>query len=96
MLDRLTGGWFRSTPHRVQRPMVERLTVPFFLDPSWDAEIVPVPGLGDTAAPAPARWDGRSVFDFEGTYGSYLGAKVAAVFPAQADVAGLHEPVIST
>jgi isopenicillin N synthase-like dioxygenase len=84
MLERVTGGTYRSTPHRVRRPPVERLSFPFFLDPSWDAEPVPVPGLGDTGAPAPARWDGRSVFDFQGTYGDYLRAKVAAVFPDQA------------
>lgn len=89
MLERVTGGAYRSTPHRVRRPPVERLSLPFFLDPSWDAEIVPVPGLGDTGAPAPARWDGRSVFEFEGTYGDYLRQKVAAVFPDQAGRSGL-------
>jgi len=92
MLERMTGGAYRSTPHRVRRPAVERLSFPFFLDPSWDAEIVPVPGLGDTGAPAPARWDGRSVFEHRGTYGEYLSAKVAAVFPDQADAAGLRGP----
>ncbi len=81
MLERMTGGTYRSTPHRVRLPPSSRLSFPFFFDPSWDAEIVPVPGFGDTGAPAPARWDGRSVFDFEGTYGDYLTAKVAQVFP---------------
>jgi isopenicillin N synthase-like dioxygenase len=95
MLERMTGGAYRSTAHRVRRPPVERLSMPFFLDPSWDAEIVPVPGLGDTGSPPPARWDGRSVFDFEGTYGDYLRAKVAAVFPDQATASGLPEPDIS-
>lgn len=81
MLERMTGGAYRSTPHRVRQPPRSRLSFPFFFDPSWDAEIVPVPGLGDTGAPAPARWDGRSVFDHDGTYGDYLTAKVAKVFP---------------
>lgn len=81
MLERMTGGTYRSTAHRVRRPPRNRLSFPFFFDPSWDAEIVAVPGLGDTDAPAPARWDGRSVFDFDGTYGEYLSAKVARVFP---------------
>ena len=81
MLERMTGGRYRSTPHRVRRPDRSRLSFPFFFDPSWDAEIVPVPGLGTPEAPAPARWDGRSVFEHEGTYGEYLTAKVAAVFP---------------
>ena len=84
MLERMTGGAYRSTPHRVRRPPRGRLSFPFFLDPSWDARIVPIPGLGDTGAPPPTRWDGRSVFEFEGTYGEYLTDKVARVFPAQA------------
>lgn len=88
MLERMTGGAYRSTPHRVRRPPVGRLSFPFFLDPSWDAEIVPVPGLGDTGAPAPARWDGRSVFEHTGTYGDYLRRKVAAVFPELAGGVG--------
>ncbi len=81
MLERMTGGAYRSTPHRVRSPPRSRLSFPFFFDPSWDAEISPVPGLGDTGAPAPDRWDGRSVFDFDGTYGEYLERRVAKVFP---------------
>jgi len=80
MLERMTGGRYRSTPHRVRTPPRSRLSFPFFFDPSWDAEITPVPGLGVTG-PAPERWDGRSVFDHTGTYGEYLTAKVAQVFP---------------
>ena len=89
MLERVTGGAYRSTPHRVRRPGRGRLSFPFFLDPSWDAHIVPVPGFGDTGAPPPPRWDGRSVFDWDGTYGEYLSDKVARVFP---DQAGLVRP----
>ena len=81
MLERMTGGRYRSTPHRVRVPSRGRISFPFFFDPSWDAEIVPVPGLGDAGSPPPERWDGRSVFDFDGTYGEYLTAKVARVFP---------------
>ena len=84
MLERVTGGVYRSTPHRVRRPPRGRLSFPFFLDPSWDARIVPVPGFGDTGAAPPPRWDGRSVFDWDGTYGEYLSDKVARVFPDQA------------
>ena len=81
MLERMTGGVYRSTPHRVQRPDRSRLSFPFFFDPSWDAHVRPVPGMGEATAPAGNRWDGASVLDFDGTYGDYLTAKVARVFP---------------
>jgi isopenicillin N synthase-like dioxygenase len=87
MLDRLTGGRYRSTPHRVHHVAAgpaagDRLSFPFFLDPSWDATIV-APDL-DGEAPADdasTRWDAASVHEFDGTYGDYLTAKVARVFP---------------
>jgi isopenicillin N synthase-like dioxygenase len=79
MLERMTGGRYRSTPHRVRNTTGSgRLSFPFFFDPSWDAEIVPTPGAaGDPSS----RWDGADVHAFRGTYGDYLLAKVAKVFP---------------
>lgn len=86
MLDRLTGGRYRSTPHRVMHTGTgDRLSFPFFFDPSWDAEIIAPPLTG--AAPADDaghRWDQTSVHEFSGTYGQYLSAKVAKVFPTLA------------
>ena len=82
MLDRMTEGRYRSTPHRV-RPTAgdrDRLSFPFFFDPSWDAEVRPLP-LGGEAPPEVSRWDGTSLRHLEGTYGDYLTAKVAKVFP---------------
>ncbi|MFB9475479.1 isopenicillin N synthase family dioxygenase [Nonomuraea salmonea] len=74
MLDKLTGGRYRSTPHRVRnRSGNERLSFPFFFDPGWDSEVPPLP-----YAPG-RRWDGQ--VDFTGTYGEYLLAKVSKVFP---------------
>ncbi|MEV4547226.1 isopenicillin N synthase family dioxygenase [Nonomuraea wenchangensis] len=74
MLDKLTGGHYRSTPHRVRnRSGNERLSFPFFFDPGWDSEVPPLP-----YAPG-HRWDGQ--VDFTGTYGEYLLAKVSKVFP---------------
>jgi len=40
MLERLSGGRYRSTAHRVRNGSgAERLSFPFFLDPSWDAVV---------------------------------------------------------
>jgi isopenicillin N synthase-like dioxygenase len=78
MLERITGGAYRSTPHRVRNTSdVGRLSFPFFFDPSWDA-VVPVP---EGALGAVERWDGADVLSWEGTYGDYLLGKVSKVFP---------------
>jgi isopenicillin N synthase-like dioxygenase len=82
MLERMTGGRYRSTPHRVRNLGAgDRLSFPFFFDPAWDAEVLPVPQAGEGAAEARARWDGEDVFAFTGTYGDYLWGKVGKVFP---------------
>jgi isopenicillin N synthase-like dioxygenase len=83
MLERMTAGRYRSTPHRVRNTTAhERLSFPFFVDPSWDA-VCPAMPLDGGASPddAAARWDGASPRGWEGTYGEYLTAKVARVFP---------------
>src|SRR3546814_17729050 len=75
MLDRLTGGWYLSTPHRVRNDSGhERLSFPLFFDPDFAAEMVPLPpeaakGHGASATP---RWDGADLQAFSGTYGDYL------------------------
>jgi isopenicillin N synthase-like dioxygenase len=92
MLERMTAGRYRSTPHRVRHAGGpdgrDRLSFPFFFDPGWDAEVRPVPGAERPAHDEGAgagRWDGASVHAWEGTYGDYLTAKVARVFPDLAD-----------
>ena len=79
MLDRMTGGWYRSTPHRVRNASGrQRLSFPFFFDPDFTAEVPPLPAA---ARGGGERWDGQDLRAFEGTYGDYLTAKVAKVFP---------------
>ena len=88
MLERMTGGRYLSTPHRVRHGggTRDRLSFPFFFDPGWDAEILPIP---EAALTGPVReverWDDTSVHHWSGTYGDYLTAKVAKVFPALTD-----------
>jgi isopenicillin N synthase-like dioxygenase len=81
MLDKLTEGRYRSTPHRVRNTSGRsRLSFPFFFDPSWDAVVTPLP-LTDLPAAATRRWDGADLQAWSGTYGDYLTAKVARVLP---------------
>jgi isopenicillin N synthase-like dioxygenase len=84
MLDRMTGGLYRSTPHRVrnQAPR-DRLSFPFFFDPNFFARVQPIDLPGQELPPddRDERWDRASVHAFEGSYGDYLLAKVGKVFP---------------
>jgi isopenicillin N synthase-like dioxygenase len=84
MLDRMTRGLYRSTPHRVRNPAPrDRLSFPFFFDPNFFARVEPIP-LPDAAVPPDdraQRWDHASVHVFQGTYGDYLLTKVGKVFP---------------
>jgi len=81
MLDRMTGGFYKSTPHRVRINTSghDRLSFPLFFDPDFDVHITPIrtPEIDDHAT----RWDGASVHAFEGTYGDYVLGKVGKVFP---------------
>lgn len=84
MLDRMTGGRYRSTPHRVRNQAGRaRLSFPFFFDPAWDARVRPIERSDGEAPPddAAERWDRSSVHAFRGTYGDYLLGKVGKVFP---------------
>src|SRR5262245_36045178 len=84
MLELLTHGIYRSTPHRVllNTSSRDRLSFPFFFDPSFYARTLPVEGvandaLTDDSAP---RWDHANLHDFSGRYGDYLLKKVSKVF----------------
>ncbi len=85
MLDRLTGGFYRSTPHRVRNVSGKsRLSFPFFFDPGFDAEIVPLP-TAQARDDSHERWDRANVHAWSGAYGDYLMGKVAKVFPELAE-----------
>jgi isopenicillin N synthase-like dioxygenase len=91
MLDRMTRGLYRSTAHRVRnRTHRGRLSFPFFFDPNLHAEVRPIElsGAAERADDQAERWDHASVHAFQGTYGDYLLAKVARVFPL------LHDRVL--
>lgn len=82
MLDRMTGGLYRSTPHRVRNQSTKpRLSFPFFFDPNFNAEVKPIQSTLIPADDSQERWDKASVHEFSGTYGDYLLGKVSKVFP---------------
>ncbi len=90
MLDRMTGGRYRSLPHRVaiNTSGRDRLSIPLFFDPDFDTRIQPVPGSGPGRDDSGRRWDGANLQAFAGTYGDYVTAKVGKVFPALKDEVG--------
>jgi len=87
MLERLTAGRYVSALHRVRNVSTrDRISMPLFLDPSFDAVLEPI----NVLAPDPTaidrrrggrRWDGSDLATVSGTYGDYLLNKVSKVFP---------------
>lgn len=94
MLDRMTGGRYRSTPHRVRNlARRDRLSFPFFFDPSFTAEIKPIdlPDAELVVSDRQERWDRTSVHEFSGTYGEYVLRKVSKVFPQLTRAAAIRQ-----
>jgi len=92
MLDRMTGGLYKSTPHRVKRNTSghDRLSFPLFFDPNFEARVQRIEGLEGLAGAearddSAERWDRANVHAFSGRYGDYLLAKVSKVFPQLRD-----------
>jgi isopenicillin N synthase-like dioxygenase len=81
MLERLSGGRFVATPHRVATPTAERISMPLFLDPGWHVHVSPLPGARTSDRAGRDRWDGEDVHLVEGPYSDYLLSRVARVFP---------------
>ena len=84
MLDKMTHGYYVSTPHRVKNTSGQgRLSFPFFFDPSWDAKIRAIQkgDFNEAGTFKRRRWDMKSLSEFHGTYGEYITQKVRKVFP---------------
>jgi isopenicillin N synthase-like dioxygenase len=82
MLDRMTGGRYLSTPHRVRNSAGrDRISFAFFFDPNFNAEVKPIESDALLIDNRQERWDQKSVHEFQGTYGDYLLDKVSRVFP---------------
>ncbi|EGG18616.1 oxidoreductase [Cavenderia fasciculata] len=83
MLDRMTGGLYKSTPHRVALNTSgrHRLSFPLFFDPNFFTQVQPIDGISIGQDDSHQRWDKSNVHEFQGTYGDYLINKVSQVFP---------------
>jgi isopenicillin N synthase-like dioxygenase len=87
MLERLTAGRYVSALHRVRNVSPQdRISMPLFLDPSFDAVLEPINVLSPDPTAAERRrhgrrWDGTDLAAVSGTYGDYLLNKVSKVFP---------------
>jgi isopenicillin N synthase-like dioxygenase len=83
MLDKMTAGLYRSTPHRVLNISGKnRLSFPLFFDPGFDTVIKPIENIPrPEVTDAFTRWDHADVHQFGGTYGAYLLGKIGKVFP---------------
>lgn len=82
MLERLSGGRFVATPHRVAPPTTDRISMPLFLDPGWDVHVEGLPRAGENRPQdLTTRWDGEDVHLVDGPYSDYLLSRVARVFP---------------
>ncbi len=83
MLDKMTGGVYRSTPHRVRNVSgKDRFSFPLFFDPGFDTVIERIEDIPQAnTTDAPPRWDNADLHTFGGTYGQYLLNKIGKVFP---------------
>jgi isopenicillin N synthase-like dioxygenase len=80
MLELLTKGHYKSTPHRVNNTSGrERFSFPFFFDPGFETKITPLP-LPDIHVDT-VRWDEKNLHKFNGLYRDYILSKVSQVFP---------------
>ncbi|KAM7203471.1 hypothetical protein V8F20_004065 [Naviculisporaceae sp. PSN 640] len=90
MFDQLTGGRYRSRPHRALRPKPgspPRYSFPLFYDFAWGAEMKPLPlnhlppMTEEEKKLAKERWEGTTFREVKGTWSQYLARKVQKIFP---------------
>jgi isopenicillin N synthase-like dioxygenase len=87
MLERLTAGRYVSALHRVRNVLAhDRISMPLFLDPSFDAVLAPIEALTPDSSAGnrnrrARRWDNTDLATISGSYGDYLLNKVSKVFP---------------
>lgn len=82
MLEKMTGGYYRSTPHRVLNLSGKnRYSWPFFFDPNFNSTVQPLPMHNTATEHHYERWDHANIHSFQGSYGDYLLGKVGKVFP---------------
>lgn len=84
MLDRMTGGLYRSTPHRVLNTSGKsRYSFPLFFDPGFHSAVARIENIPESTVQDDSRerWDKANIHQFSGTYGDYLLGKVSKVFP---------------
>ena len=83
MLERLTGGRYRlHPPPGPQCGRTDRLSFPFFLDPSWDATVDRLPIVERPADDDGAeRWDHVSVHGFKAHTGTTSCRRWGRSFP---------------
>lgn len=84
MLDRISDGRFKSAYHYVQNsdPTKNRLSFPFFFDPSWNSSIRMLPLPPFTEDPEKdIRWSKTSFLSATGKWYQYLAKKVQRIFP---------------
>ena len=71
MLDRMTGGLYRSTPHRVRNTSGRgRMSFPFFFDPNFEASVKRVENIETVTDDREQRWDQASIHAFVDSNGA--------------------------
>ena len=91
MLELWTWGVLKATLHRVRNSSgKDRMSFPFFYDPTWDASLERIPKsllneahLQNAHSSAEERWDKLDLKSLspQTTYGEFVWEKVRHVFP---------------